>query len=161
MASYNTTSFVLECPRCGTRALTEVNLYFGNTSQMLHLNIGAEYPFFKNRAPQNGGPLPPSSPWGRGYAVCPKCSSDYHCACRIDDGRLSEILVNRKTPGFDPDTELDSKFLCIACESSNTRLHLFRGLDSARLICDDCGQMRLVDPNSGDVLPEELLWRRR
>ena len=40
MATYNTLHTSLRCPRCGVDVVTDVNCYFGATSEMVYLKMG-------------------------------------------------------------------------------------------------------------------------
>lgn len=91
MGTYNTVTLEMTCPRCGTPSELRVDTYFGDTSHMLELKLGDEYPFRPRRQPQNGGPLSPDQPWGYGYTQCSSCGKDFHCKCRVAEGRLVEV----------------------------------------------------------------------
>ncbi len=61
MGTYNNTVAVVTCPRCVATTECNIELFFGNTSQMVTVPLGSLYPFLSGRAPQNGDHRQPKS----------------------------------------------------------------------------------------------------
>lgn len=135
MGSYNNTSATLICPRCKVVVDCSIDLYFGDTSQMVTIPIGSPYPFRLGRAPQNGGPFLPENPRGMGYAECPSCNRDFHCVAEVHDGILVSVVPNPDLPPFDPDREQTQLIACPECGSTNTSAQYFTGFTVGRLVC--------------------------
>ena len=135
----------MECPRCGQRESFCVLLYFGKTSSIAEINIGEEYPFFDSKAAQKGGKLPEKNPIGLGYTECPKCKLDFHCAAKIDDGRLVQIEPSEIPPPYSPSYEKLGKRKCPDCSGAETRSQYFNHFTVGRLICDseECSSTHL------------------
>lgn len=167
MGTYNNTTAQLQCPRCGRITDFVVELYFGNTANMVAVPIGTPYPFCIGRAPHNGGPLTDENPRGMGYAVCPNCGKDFHCVARIENGVLTSIAPDRFELPFIPDRELVGEIKCPDCDSTRTRLQLFNRFDLAKLICDACCSIALFRKDGHDhvvaipVIAEYALVRNK
>jgi len=139
MGTYNKTKADMTCLRCGSDAEFEVDLYFGDTTDMHTVKIGDAYPFRIGRAPQNGGPLPEDQPLGKGYTECPLCQKDFHCLAEIRDGRLVGVRPDLEALPLIPDEEIRGDLKCPDCGNLNTRFQSFNGYSAGRLICDGAG----------------------
>ena len=76
MSSYNILRTSVKCPRCGEPVETDIDCFFGNTAQMLRLEVGDAYPWVARRQPQNGGRPDGDEVSGEGYMECPICRKD-------------------------------------------------------------------------------------
>jgi predicted RNA-binding Zn-ribbon protein involved in translation (DUF1610 family) len=159
IATYNNTTAAFECPRCGSVETFAIDLYFGNTANMMTVPIGSQYPFFTGRTPWNGGPLNDESPRGLGYTECPHCGKDFHCAAVIQDGILTSIAADEFELPFIPDRETSGKVDCPKCQSAETRLQLFNRFAFARLICDACSSLTLYRCDGDEVLSESSITK--
>lgn len=135
MATYNTTTALITCPRCGSVEVCEIDLYFGNTANMAAVPIGTSYPFVPNRDPANGGSFEDDGPGGMGYTQCPRCLRDFHCVARIRNGLLMSVEPDREQLPYIPDREIEAQIACPTCRSLETNLHLYDGYTFGRLMC--------------------------
>lgn len=152
MGTYNHTVVQLECPRCGHVGSFQVDLYFGNTANMVTIPMGDLYPFVTGAAPQDGGPFPGSNPHGVGYTECSSCQGDFHCVATIQDGRLVSVAPDRTELPYIPDREITGRIPCPECHSFQTRLQICHGFTIGRILCEepDCHSTGLVRLDSDD-----------
>lgn len=129
MGTYNKTLAKIACPRCNTAVECEIDLYFGNTSQMDTIPIGSPYPFCIGRAPQNGDIS------GPGYAECPSCSRDFFCVATIKSGLLVSVQPDLETPPHIPDRTENNRVACLKCHAGNTSVQYFDRYSVCRLTC--------------------------
>jgi len=135
MGTYNSTVATLTCPRCNRMVECNVDLYFGNTSQMVTIPLGSRYPFHEGRAPQNGGPLTIEYPGGPGYTECPSCGRDFHCVAEIRDGILNAVSADMTTLPYQHDYEAVGKIPCPRCHSVDTLACYYNGFVLGRITC--------------------------
>jgi uncharacterized protein (UPF0212 family) len=101
MGTYNTLIAPLICPRCGAELeAAEVNCYFGNTSYMIELRIGDEYPWRGARAVHNGGRPAGGDIDGEGYVECPSCSKDFFVRVQVRADRITGLSPEPDRPGY-------------------------------------------------------------
>ena len=166
MGTYNNTRVHMDCPRCGKHVLCSVDLHFGYTSGMASVSIGDAYPFLDERAPDCGGVLQDDA-FGLGYTECPECEKDFHCAARIESGKLTEITPSMHEPPHCFDEVLEGSIPCPKCNSINTELKTYFGYSIGRLICAEkwCATHKLVELDHDNNLIKmpyespEKLWR--
>lgn len=76
MGSFNPLRTVLACPRCGVSGEVEVEMRFGDTSQMQELSLHDRYPWVARKMPQHDGRPPGGNVDGEGYLECQHCHRD-------------------------------------------------------------------------------------
>ena len=130
MGTYNTTLAVMKCLRCDEVSEIEVDLYFGDTSEMTFVKLGDAYPM--------GGEVLER---GEGYAECPRCERDFFCEAVISKGVLVGVEANTTRAPYVPDAFVFGEVACGNCSSTNTEQQGFRGIDKVRVICEDCGAL--------------------
>jgi len=91
MGTYNRTHVELACPRCGGAATMEVDLYFGDTSNMETVPVGAAYPFRSGKSIHNGGVPADGNVDGEGYTECPLCDKDFFVKAIVRNAILTAI----------------------------------------------------------------------
>ncbi len=152
MGTYNTVTLEMTCPRCGTPSEMRVDTYFGDTSHMLEMKLGDEYPFRPRRQPQNGGPLSPDQPWGYGYTQCSSCGKDFHCKCRVAEGRLVEVESDMEQLPHVPDYARAGAD-CADC-GGKTSERLFYAYERALVSCEAGHDIeRLLRGHGADTAP--------
>ncbi len=141
MGTYNRTLVVMTCPRCKVTNELTVDLYFGNTSNMVMVPLGSAYPFVIGCASQNGGPLATEYPLGAGYAECPSCQRDFHCLAEVQDGLLVSVVPDMATPPYVHDREEVGLLACQKCHCLNTSSRFFDGFAIGQVVClsQQCG----------------------
>ena len=137
MAAHNTIHIELKCPRCGRTAEHEVDLYFGDTSDMRTIALGEPYPFKWGERPEQGGRLPQANPFGSGYSECPLCNKDFHCRVEIREERIESVEPDMERAPFIPDSEVQSELPCPDCGKQQGRILRFNGFRVGSFLCDD------------------------
>ncbi len=98
MGTYNHTVIEMHCPRCSDLAEIGFDLYLGDTSNMVTLNVGDVYPFHPRKAVQNGGCPESGDVDGKAYAECPLCCKDFYAIVRVRDRRLLDVVPDMSAP---------------------------------------------------------------
>jgi hypothetical protein len=102
MGAYNRLRVgAIVCPRCGiTVREAVVDCHFGDTSQMVDLTVGDQYPWLAGKAVQNGGRPEHGDIDGEGYAECPRCAKDFFLKIIVRDDRIVGAAVDSSRPGY-------------------------------------------------------------
>lgn len=135
MGTYNNSLAVMTCPRCNTTVECIVDLYFGNTSKMVNVPIGSQYPFVNGCSPQNGGPLTFENPLGAGYTQCPSCNRDFHCLAEVQDGLLVSVSPDIATLPYIHDRDECGTMACPRCGGLDTSARFFNGFSIGQIVC--------------------------
>ncbi len=130
MSSYNTSWIEVACPRCGETRGHAVNIYCGETSDMLSVNVGDNYPS-------------EDVDTGEGYAECESCRRDFFCVVTVKDRVLASIVPDLQRTAYVPDSKALGK--CPQC-GRDMSVHLFRYVHRANAHCTnaECG-LTLID----------------
>ena len=118
MGKYNRTYVEMSCPRCGHRGVFDVDVYVGETHDMLDVNIGDAYPSTSRNEE------------GEGYAECSECHHDFFCVARVIDFKLASVEPDLARTAYIPDEVVGGRpcptcgkgsvFKCSATEASPT-----------------------------------------
>lgn len=100
MSSYNLLNTTLICPNCGENAEVEVELFFGDTTQMSQLSIGETCPWLPGKAVQNGGRPENGNLDGDGYAECLNCGADFDVLVQVRGDVIRGVTLDPQRPGF-------------------------------------------------------------
>ncbi len=103
MGTFNTLHCSLTCPRCGSVVETEIECFFGNTSQMIKLTIGDRYPWTPGRQPKRSGRPEHGDTDGEGYMECPRCGKDAFLRVLVRDDVVTGVEPDTDRPGYIPD----------------------------------------------------------
>ena len=93
MGIYNTLFHEMMCPRCGSSASMEIDLFFG-LRDLIRYDIGDQYQWRPRKIYKNGGRPEGGDCDGEGYAQCPVCERDFFLEVKI----RADVLV-----GVEPD----------------------------------------------------------
>jgi ribosomal protein L37E len=103
MGSFNTLRTTVACPRCGAVGEVEIEMRFGDASNMLTLCLGERYPWRPRKQPQNGGRPDGGNTDGEGYMVCDRCGKDSFLRVVVRDDVIARVEPDAEKRGYVPD----------------------------------------------------------
>lgn len=139
----------------------EVELHFGDTSQMLQVCLGDVYPFHQSRQPQNGGPMEGNCS-GAGFTVCPLCGKDFFCDVEIKNGRLTGCRPSITETPYGADRWIESPARCNTCGGTDTAHGEFDNFTLGQFTCGTCNSSVTTNlTNDGYYLYGPQRFRRK
>lgn len=100
MGLFNLLNAELICLSCGKNVFSDIELHFGDVSNMASYQIGDAYTWRKNKAIQNGGRPPNGNLKGEGYMECPNCEKDFFVTVIIQNDVIIRVEIDKNKKGY-------------------------------------------------------------